>query len=68
MLTIRLKLLSVHVVGSATKIKRVAVQGGKYLQKSLQDLGRNSKLTFKFCFKQSLLISYGIFSTEENIQ
>lgn len=51
-------LLSVYMVGSSTKIKRVAMQGGKYLHKSLQDLGHNSKLTFKYCFKQNTLISY----------
>lgn len=28
------KLLSVHMIGSSTKIKRVAMQGGKYLYKS----------------------------------
>lgn len=38
------------MAGSAMKIKRVAMQGGKYLQKSLEDLGHNSKLTFKFRF------------------
>lgn len=62
------KLLPVHVVGSSAKVKRDAMQGGKYLQKSLQDLGHNSKHTFKFCFKQNPLISYRIFSTEENIE
>lgn len=61
-------LLHVHVVDSSAKIKRVAMKGGKYLHKSLQDLGHNSKHTFKFCFKQSPLLSYRIFSPEENIQ